>query len=125
MPYELLLPVHSYKIQLVHNLKYGDKVNYKTFCHLFLDLINANNECIHNILISDEAVFHLCGYVIKHNFRYWSQTNPYEMHKVPLHNVKVTVRCGIISIFVRVRFYLMEIFKECGVQKPSLKTPKD
>ncbi|PSN42498.1 hypothetical protein C0J52_09799 [Blattella germanica] len=51
----------------------------------------------YKIQISDEAHFHLSGYVNKQNFRYWSQTNPYEMHEVPLHSVKVTVWCAIAS----------------------------
>ncbi|KAJ4449309.1 hypothetical protein ANN_00707 [Periplaneta americana] len=52
---------------------------------------------VHNMLMSDEAHFHLSGYVNKQNFRYWSPTNPYEMHEEPLYSVKVTVWCAIAS----------------------------
>ncbi|PSN35630.1 hypothetical protein C0J52_24361, partial [Blattella germanica] len=91
------LHMHTYKIQILHALKDADKVNRMTFCQQFLDLINANNDSVHNILMSDEAHFHLSGYVNKQNFRNWSQTNPYEMHEVPLHSVKVTFWCAIAS----------------------------
>ena len=47
--------------------------------------------------MSDEAQFHLSGFVNKQNFRYWSATNPIELHERPLHSSKVTVWCAISS----------------------------
>lgn len=46
---------------------------------------------IENLWMSDEAHFHLTGYVNKQNMRYWAQTNPTELHQRPLHSAKVTV----------------------------------
>jgi len=62
-----------------------------------LQLINQNQELVNNLLISDEAHFHLSGFVNKQNFRYWSVTNPIELNERPLHSCKVTVRCAISS----------------------------
>jgi len=42
---------------------------------LFLRLINENQELVNNLLMSDEAHFHVSGFVNKQNFRYWSATN--------------------------------------------------
>jgi hypothetical protein len=47
--------------------------------------------------MSDEAHFRLCGFVNKQNFRYWSATNPIELHERPLHSSKVTVWRAISS----------------------------
>jgi hypothetical protein len=62
-----------------------------------LQLINQNQELVNNLLITDETHFHLSEFVNKQNFRYWSATNPIELHKRPLHSSKVTVWCAISS----------------------------
>jgi hypothetical protein len=62
-----------------------------------LQLINQNQELVNNLLMSDEAHFHLSGIVNKQNFRYWSATNPIELNERSLHSSKVTVWCAISS----------------------------
>ena len=47
--------------------------------------------------MSDEAHFHLSGFVNKQNFRYWSATKHTKLHERPLHSSKVTVWCAISS----------------------------
>jgi hypothetical protein len=44
---------------------------------------------------SDEAWFHLQGYINTQNNRYWSSQNPHLTHEVPLHPVKVVVWCPV------------------------------
>lgn len=61
------LHMHPYKIQVVLTLKDADKVNRITFCQQLFDL-NVNEDIVHNMLISDEAHFHLSGLVNKQNF---------------------------------------------------------
>ncbi|PNF30633.1 hypothetical protein B7P43_G06195, partial [Cryptotermes secundus] len=46
---------------------------------------------------SDEAHFHLSGFVNKQNVRYWSATNPKEIYERPLRSSKVTVWSAISS----------------------------
>jgi hypothetical protein len=53
--------------------------------------------------MSDEAHFELPGCVNKQNMRYWSEANPYEPHLKPLHIQKVTVWCGMVLIFLRMK----------------------
>ncbi|KAJ4445038.1 hypothetical protein ANN_06837 [Periplaneta americana] len=77
-------------------LKDADNVTRMTFCQQFLD-VNVNEDIIYNMVMSDEALFHLSGYVIKQNFRYRSLSNPYELHEELLHSVKVTVWCAIAT----------------------------
>ena len=47
--------------------------------------------------MSDEAHFHLTGYVNKQNYRYWADSNPKEVHERPLHSSRPRVWCVISS----------------------------
>jgi len=47
--------------------------------------------------MSNEAHFHLSGFINKQNFHNWSATNPIELHERPLHSSKVTLWCAISS----------------------------
>jgi hypothetical protein len=38
--------------------------------------------------------------VNKQNFRYWSETNPQQVHERPLHSARVTVWCAIAEFGV-------------------------
>jgi len=60
-----------------------------------LDLIGEDEDLVNNIWMSDEAHFHVSGFVNKQNFRYWSQANPRALHEKPLHSQKVTVWCAM------------------------------
>lgn len=91
------LHFHPYKIQIVQALKETDYVSRQRFCEEFLDLINQDEGIINHLWMSDEAHFHLSGYVNKQNFRYWSNVNPRQMHQEPLHSTKVTVWCAMSS----------------------------
>ena len=59
-------------------------------------LIGLPNDTI--VFFSDEAHFHLSGYVNKQNMRYWSRDNPRELHQRPLHSERVTVWCALSQV---------------------------
>lgn len=84
------LHFHPYKIAIVQKLQPQDYANRQTFSEQMIDL---DDEKI--LVMSDEAHFHLDGYVNKQNFRYWSNANPQELHERPLHSAKVTVWCAV------------------------------
>jgi hypothetical protein len=73
-----------------------------------LQLINQNQELVNNLLMSDEAHLHLPGFVNKQNFRYWSATNPTELHERPLHSSKVTVWCTISSFGIICPYFFQD-----------------
>lgn len=64
-----------------------------------------DNEFISNLWMSDEAHFHLNGFVNKQNVHYWAQQNPTEVHQRPLHRQGyrvlwcVTVWCNMLLFF--------------------------
>lgn len=85
------LHFHPYKIAIVQQLKPHDYANRQRFVEQMIDLMDDQK----TLVMSDEAHFHLDGYVNKQNFRYWSDTNPQELHERPLHSAKLTVWCGV------------------------------
>jgi len=50
------------------------------------------------VFMSDEAHFHLDGYVNVQNCQYWASENPQQLHQRPLHSLKVTVWCCISKL---------------------------
>ena len=65
------------------------------YAEKMLQLINKNPDFHEKILMSDEAHFHLNGYVNKQNYLFWSKENPRIIYESPLHSKKVTT--GIIE----------------------------
>ena len=85
------LNMHPYKTMIVQELSPTDYGTRVTLCSDILREVPPTA-----ILISsDEAHFHLSGMVNKQNFRYWTDTNPQELHQRPLHSPKVTVWCAM------------------------------
>ena len=90
------LKYHPYKIQLTQELHPTDYQKRLDFATRFLQLAE-NEDFVNNLIMTDEAHFHLSGFVNKQNCRFWASENPKEVHERPLHTAKVTVWCGITS----------------------------
>lgn len=89
------LKLHPYKLQIIQQLQPGDANNRINFAQMFLAKCEENEMFLNNVWMSDEAHFHLSGYVNKQNFRYWAAENPHFLHQKPLHSEKVTVWCAV------------------------------
>lgn len=89
------LNFHPYKLQIVQCLKPNDYQQRILFCETMLRMFQENDDQVNNLWMSDEAHFHLSGFVNKQNFRYWAEENPRLLHEKPLHAQKVTVWCAI------------------------------
>lgn len=89
------LDFHPYKLQIVQLLNERDPASRMEFSIQILAKINEDANFLGNLWISDEAHFHLNGFVNKQNFRYWAQDNPCEFHQRPLHSAKVTIWCAV------------------------------
>jgi hypothetical protein len=63
-------------MQMVYALNPGDYAMHVGFCEHMLRLLEDDPQLIDNVWMSDEAPFHLSGYVNKYNFRYWTTANP-------------------------------------------------
>jgi len=73
--------------------------NHRISSEQLLEMLNDDG-VINTFLMTDEAHFHLSGYVNKQNYRYWAPENPQELHQRPLHSERLTVWCGIASFRV-------------------------
>jgi len=65
-PQEFALPI---KIQFAQELSELDKVSRLQFCNEFLGLVKNNSDIVNTLLMSDEAHFHVSGYVNKQKYR--------------------------------------------------------
>ncbi|KAJ4433000.1 hypothetical protein ANN_15257 [Periplaneta americana] len=81
-------------IQIVNHLSDTDKPARLAFCREFSEVLHADPNML-NKLMSDEAHFHLSGFVNKQNFRYWSENQLMKVHKQSLRSEKVTVWCDV------------------------------
>jgi len=91
------LSLHPYKLQVVHALSNRDREMRLQFCCQFVGILTENPDLQNKLLISDEAHCHLHGTVNKQKFRYWSASNPHELHQRPTYDPKVTVWCAVWS----------------------------
>jgi hypothetical protein len=46
------------------------------------------------LFITDEARFHVTCFVNSQNTRIWSEENPYAVHQIPLHDIRLG--CGVL-----------------------------
>lgn len=90
------LKLYPYKIMSVHQLKQADYEKRMHYCRWFNNLLaTKGNDILDNVFYSDEAWFHLSGYVHSQNSRLWSAENPHAFHESPLHDLKVGVWIAI------------------------------
>jgi transposase len=89
------LLLHAYKIQLTQELKPDDHLKRRTFVDWIREQRQADHAFSQNIIFSDEAHFHLSGFINKQNCRIWAAENPREIVEKPLHAQKVTVWCAM------------------------------
>nr|CAI5865735.1 unnamed protein product [Callosobruchus analis] len=91
------LHMFPYKIQLVQELKPADYQQRLDYAVALQQKVRDNLDFIHNLIMSDEAHFHLNGCVNKQNSRIWAKENPRVVHQRQLHPLKCTVWCGVSS----------------------------
>ena len=89
------LCLFPYKVQVTQRIDKADLKKRLTFAQWFLDQNQADVNFLSHLIMSDEAHFDLSGYVNKQNCRIWARQNPYAIHERPLHDVRVTVWCGV------------------------------
>ena len=79
-------------MQEVKETDYPKRVD---FCNEILNFIAERNTFLDNLIMSDEATFHLNGKVNRHNFRIWGSENPRVFKEHVRDSPKITVWCGL------------------------------
>ncbi|ERL95679.1 hypothetical protein D910_00109, partial [Dendroctonus ponderosae] len=92
---------YPYKIQLCQELYGHDFENRTEFCMWVLDKVAENEKFFENVLFSDECTFHNNFLVNRHNFHYYSDTNPSAYRVMKNRNRwSVNVRGGILGQYL-------------------------
>lgn len=71
--------MHPYHIQKHQELNNDDFQKRLVFCEWALEKINEQRDFFDYVLFGDEATFHRNGSVNRHNFHYYSTSNPYHI----------------------------------------------
>jgi hypothetical protein len=82
-------------MQVFHELIPGDNAKRVNSCRWFKNLIRGNICVLDQVFFTDEASFHLSGYVNSQNYRTWKTENPHNYTETPLHPQKIGVWCAI------------------------------
>jgi hypothetical protein len=106
------LNFHPYKIVTFQELNGRDMVNRRISSKQLLETPN-DAAAISAVLMTDEAHFHLPGYVNKQNYRYWAAESTQQLRQRPLHSDKWTTWRGIASFGVLSPYF----FEDMKVQR--------
>lgn len=91
------LKMFPYKIQMVQQLLPQDHQARLQYAIRFSQIARENDNFLNNLIMSDEAHFHLNGYVNKQNCRFWGTHNPRALLQRELHPARCTVWCGVMA----------------------------
>lgn len=83
-----ILNFHPYRVSVVHELLESDFEKRVEYCKWFQEFIKIE-EILDTTFFTDEAWFHLSGYVNSQNFRIWATANPKKYKETSLHPLKV------------------------------------
>lgn len=86
---------YPYRITMLHEIKLEDYSSRYDYCDWFLEKFGRDIQMIPMMFFTDEAWFHLSGYVNAQNYRIWSTKNPHVFEETSLHPLKVGVWCAI------------------------------
>lgn len=90
------LCLFPYKITAVQELKPADYEKRLHYCEWFNNFIQLNGkDVLDETFYTDEAWFHLTGYINSQNSRLWTADNPHEFSAKPLHDQKIGVWAAV------------------------------
>jgi hypothetical protein len=88
------LGLYPYKVQVYQELLPPDYNQRVAYCNWFNNFIN-NDETLDLTFYTDEAWFHLTGFINSQTMRMWSADNPHFFRETPLHPLKIGVWVGM------------------------------
>jgi len=86
---------HAYRVSCVQELHPMHHEKRVRFCLWIKDFLTQNPGILDVTFFTDEAWFHLSGYVNSQNTCIWAAENPHTGHEEPLHSQKIAVWCGV------------------------------
>ena len=73
------LRFHSYKIQILHEMKYEHHYTRAEFANLMLSASDDTDSSLQQVMYTN--VLQINGHVNGHNYHIWGQDGPYEIYK--------------------------------------------
>jgi len=101
------LRVKGYQVQLLQALNPQDHNLHLRFCLDFQQRLREDGFA-EKLVFSDEAMFHVCGKVNRHNVRIWGTENPHATNEYVRDSPKVNVFCAVSSCKVYRPFFSAE-----------------
>lgn len=98
--------LYPYKIQIYQQLTDRDAERRLNFGNEMLEQIRLKNVNIEKTYFTDEAHFHLNGYVNKQNWRHWGTQNPHLAVAQVAHPQRLTVWCALTSSTIIGPFFI-------------------
>jgi len=89
------LHLHANKVQFIQELKPADHEKRRQFVEWILERERESKVFAKRIIFTDEAHFHLNGFVNKQNCRIRGSENPRTIQEKEMRPKRVTVWCGI------------------------------
>lgn len=90
--------LRPYKVQVVHELRPGDRTARLRFCRWMLRKIRRNRHFLKNIVFTDESSFSSTSILNRQNVRIWRRRNPHAMvQRVQQGRFSVNVWAGILG----------------------------
>ena len=102
------LRLHAYKVQILQALQPNDFKLRHEFAIEMLDRIEQNPNYLANVVFSDEATFHTCGKVNRHNVRIWGSEAPHSFREHVRDSRKVNVWCALMKDMIVGPFFFIE-----------------
>lgn len=102
------LKLKAYRYSLVQCLQESDFALRAGFASLMLEKLSSDPNFLHRIVFSDEAAFHICGKVNRHNMRIWGSENPRKTIEHQRDSPKIIVWCAMSSDTIFGPFFFRE-----------------
>jgi hypothetical protein len=102
------LRLFAYEVQIVQALEPNYRPQRQQFVIEMLDRIDQNPNYLSNVMFSDEATFHTCNKVNRHNIRIWGSENPHGVREKVRDSRKVNVWCGMMKDRIIGPFFFIE-----------------
>jgi transposase len=99
------LGLHPYRVTVTHQLLPADHQARVHFCEWLGNVLQNDVSFLDNCYFTDEAWFHLNGYVNSQNSRHWCDKNPYIIHEEPLHSSKIGVWAAMSAKRIFIVFF--------------------
>jgi hypothetical protein len=86
-----MLKFYPCRMQVFHELISGEYAKRVNYCRWFKNLIRGNTGVLDQVIFTEEAWFHLSGYVNSQNYRTWRTETPHNYTETALHPQNIGV----------------------------------